>query len=74
VAETSLHLPAVQASSRKASQIVARRMPGRDGIHGLQTNHDMIHALPVSENNFMITARPGSACDGGGFATVTVAA
>lgn len=62
VAETVLHLPAVQASFAKISQIVVRRMFDHDNVYVLQNDdRRMIYAIPfhrdftligLSERNF----------------------
>ncbi len=55
VAETVLHLPAVQASFAKASQIVVRRILDRDFVYALQNDdRRMIYAIPYQRDFTLI--------------------
>ncbi len=55
VAETVLHLPAVQASFAKASQIVVRRIFDHDNVYALQNDdRRMIYAIPYQRDFTLI--------------------
>jgi glycerol-3-phosphate dehydrogenase len=55
VAETVLHLPAVQASLAKVSQIVVKRIFDRDNVYVLQNDdRRMIYALPYHRDFTLI--------------------
>lgn len=55
VAETVLHLPPVQASVAKASQIVVKRMFGHDNVYVLQNDdRRMIYAIPYHRDFTLI--------------------
>jgi hypothetical protein len=73
VAETVLHLPAVQANFAKASQIVVRRILDRD-VADTPQNDDrpMIYAIPFQRDSTLI-GNPERSFDGGA-AMVSVAA
>lgn len=55
VAETVLHLPAVQAHFTRVSQIVVRRMFDHDNVYALQNNdRRMIHVIPYQRDFTLI--------------------
>lgn len=57
VAESVLHLPPVQASLAKVSQIVVRRIFDRDDVYVLQNDdHRMIYAIPYHRDFTLIGA------------------
>lgn len=57
VAESALHLPPVQASLAKVSQIVVRRIFDRDDVYVLQNDdHRMIYAIPYHRDFTLIGA------------------
>lgn len=64
VAETVLHLPAVQASFTKVSQIVVRRIFDRDTVYVLQNDdRRMIYAIPF-QRDFTLIGKSERGFDG----------